>query len=264
MLINNNWTFYKVNNPDIKINVDLPYDAMLREERNINNPGGERISYFKGDDYVYEKEIDLYIENRTIYFYFEGIYHSPSIYINDTLVAKRESGYLPLFFDATKYLKNGKNIIKVISINSDQPNSRWYSGSGIYRNVHMFNLPNKHIVPLSFQINTLDYSTGKIEIKAQLSTKSNSILSIFDKENVKIIEKVYDSEAIDDVIEVINPNLWSAENPYLYKAVLRIDGQEESLKFGIRSVSLDKTKGLLVNGNKINGIIYGLTISILF
>ena len=86
MNINNNWTFYRLNKPEEKIKVDLPYDAMLREPRDGRNPGGDRIAFFKGDDYVYEKGISLKITGKeTIYLEFEGVYHDPKIYINDVL-----------------------------------------------------------------------------------------------------------------------------------------------------------------------------------
>ena len=117
MLINNNWIFYHLNKPEEKINVDLPYDAMLREERDISFKGGDKVSFFKGDDYVYEKIIKIDDLNKEIYFEFEGIYHHPQIYINDALAYERQYGYSTCLFNATKFLKLGDNVIKVIAIN---------------------------------------------------------------------------------------------------------------------------------------------------
>ena len=259
MLINNNWIFYHLNKPEEKINVDLPYDAMLREERDISFKGGDKVSFFKGDDYVYEKIIKIDDLNKEIYFEFEGIYHHPQIYINDALAYERQYGYSTCLFNATKFLKLGDNVIKVIAINSDQPNSRWYSGAGIYRNVHMYVLPRVHIIPRSFKVNTIDYKEGKISFKCLLTDISNINIEIFDKDNKSILKKEYkDIKEIDDALIINNPNLWNVEHPYLYKAVLSIKGQTEELRFGVRQIALDKEQGLLINGERT--ILFGACI----
>ena len=260
MNINNNWTFYRLNKPEEKIKVDLPYDAMLREPRDGRNPGGDRIAFFKGDDYVYEKGISLKITGKeTIYLEFEGVYHDPKIYINDVLAYERHYGYISFIFDATPYLKNGNNVIKVIAINSDQPNSRWYSGSGIYRNVNMYILPKAHLLPRSFKIKTLDYQKGSLSIKAEFNDNVNATIEIKDKTGRSVSKTTYAGvRNIVDTIYIDNPHLWSVEDPYLYRATLSIPGQEETIRIGIRGIELDKEKGFLVNGNRT--ILYGACI----
>ena len=259
MLINNNWTFYHIDKPEDKINVDLPYDAMFREPRDISFKGGDKVSFFKGDDYAYEKVINITDLNKEIYFEFEGVYHHPQIYINDVLVYERQYGYSTCFFNASKHLKLGDNIIKVIAINSDQPNSRWYSGAGIYRNVHMYVLPKTHIIPRSFKINTLDYKEGKISFKCLLSTTTSLKLEILNKEKEVVLNKQYnDVKEIDDQLIINNPNLWNAEHPYLYTAIININEQKEELRFGIRQIELDKEQGLLINGERV--VLYGACI----
>ena len=259
MLINNNWIFYRLSKPEEKINVDLPYDAMFREPRDISFKGGDKVSFFKGDDYAYEKIINISDLNSEIYFEFEGVYHHPQIYINGELAYERQYGYSVCLFNATKFLRLGDNLIKVIAINSDQPNSRWYSGAGIYRNVHMYVLPKAHIIPRSFKVNTIDYKEGKISFKCLLSESAELKLEIFDKENNLVLKKEYEAaKEIDDVLIIDNPKLWNAEHPYLYKAVASIKGQTEELKFGIRSISLDKEQGLLINGVRV--ILFGACI----
>ena len=259
MLINNNWVFYHLNKPEEKINVNLPYDAMLREPRDISFKGGDKVSFFKGDDYVYEKIINITDLDKCIYFEFEGVYHHPQIYINDVLAYERQYGYSTCLFNATKFLKQGDNIIKVIAINSDQPNSRWYSGAGIYRNVHMYVLPKAHIIPRSFKVNTIDYKKGKISFKCLLSETTNLKIEILDKENKSVLVKEYkDVKEIDDELVINNPELWNAEHPYLYKAVASINEQTEELRFGIRQIELDKEQGLLINGERV--ILFGACI----
>ena len=251
MIINKDWSFYHLNNPENKIKVDLPYDAMLREPRDISFKGGDKISFFKGDDYGYEKIIKFDNLDNEIYFEFEGVYHHPQIYINDVLAYEREYGYSTCLFKATPFLKLGDNIIKVIAINSDQPNSRWYSGAGIYRNVHMYVLPKTHIIPRSFKVKTIDYTEGRIAFKCLLSNEADLVLKILNKEKEVVLNKEYKNvKEIDDELIIDNPLLWNVEHPYLYEAIVSIKGQEESLRFGIRQIALDKEQGLLINGER--------------
>ena len=258
MLLNKAWIFYPLDKPENRIEVDLPYDAMLRESRDIANPGGDKIGFFKGGDYAYEKTLDIEKGDSSFYLEFEGVYHRPEVFVNDVKVYETEYGYKGFIIDITPSLRNGENKIKVIAHNADQPNSRWYTGSGIYRNVHLYVLQKTHIVPSSFKVNTLDYLAGLIEIKAKLSNETKAILEIADKEGRKVYEKTYSSKEIKDEITLDNPSLWDIDNPYLYKATLRIEGQEESLRFGVRGVALDKEKGLLINGKKT--VLYGACI----
>ncbi len=258
MNINKGWTFYRLNKPKEKLIVDLPYDAMFREPRDISYLGGDKVSFFKGDNYGYEKIINIEKKDHVFYLEFEGVYHHPVIFINGQKVYEREYGYIGFVINVTDYLKNGDNFIKVTAKNDDQPNSRWYSGAGIYRNVHLYILPKIHIIPWSFKINTLDYQLGKIEFKAKLNEETDLTLEIFDKENNKVSEKKYHASEINDELIIDHPNLWDVEHPYLYTAKIKIAGQEESLKFGIRGIELDKEKGLLINGNKT--ILYGACI----
>ena len=260
MLINDKWTFCHLNDNDKKIIVDLPYDAMLREPRDISFQGGDKISFFKGDDYVYTKTIHIDDLEHEIYFEFEGIYHRPQIFINEQKAYEREYGYSTCLFNATKFLKVGDNEIKVIATNSDQPNSRWYSGSGIYRNVHMYILPKTHIIPRSIKINTVDYKEGKVSFKCLLSDVTPTLkLEILNEDKKVVLSREYkNKKEIDDEFIIKKLNLWDAEHPYLYTAVVYIKGQKEELRFGIRQIELDKDKGLLINGEKV--ILYGACI----
>ena len=258
MNINKNWIFYRLGNIEDKINVDLPYDAMLREPRDISFLGGDKVSFFKGEDYGYEKVINIKKGDNVFYLEFEGVYHHPIIFINDKKVYERQYGYIGFVIDITEELKDGDNTIKVIAHNSDQPNSRWYSGAGIYRNVHLHILPKAHIIPWSFKVNTLDYKLGKVEFKVKLSETTDLLLEIFDKNNTLVLTKNFHSLDINEELIIENAELWDVDHPYLYTAKIKIKGQEEALKFGIRGIELDKEKGLLINGNKT--ILYGACI----
>lgn len=250
MIINSDWTFKKVGS-DKKIKVDLPYDAMLRENRSINAPGGDRVSYFLGGDYIYEKALSFNeeeLKDKTIYLRFEGVYHDPKIYINEVIAYQRNYGYSDFIFDATSFFKAGENTIKVTCINSDQPNSRWYSGAGIYRDVHLYVLPKEHILPRSFKISTIDYKTGKVKVTYSLTSSFEVELKVLDKEDKEVFVTKTDNKSPEVEFEIPDFKLWSVDSPYLYTFILSYKDGYEKKRFGLRNIELSKEKGLLLNG----------------
>jgi len=251
MLLNNDWTFWKKGDEGHKIKVDLPYDAMLREERSIDAPAGDKVGFFLGGDYFYEKKLNLNkedLENRVIYLRFEGVYHDPVITINGKEAYKRNYGYTDFIFDATSFLQEGENTILVSSINSDQPNSRWYSGGGIYRDVHLYNYPKAHCIPRSFRIRTMDYQKGLVKVEALMSSPCDATLSILDMEGKEIYAENNKGTELTSIIEIPDVKLWSIDSPYLYTFVLSYNGEKEIKKTGIRQIELNKEKGFLLNG----------------
>lgn len=260
MLINDNWYFYTKDNPEKKILVNLPYDAMLRENRGIESEGGDKIGFFMGNDYFYEKEIEIdSLENKTIYLEFEGIYHNAIIYINDEIAYERSYGYSDFVFDATNYLKVGKNIIKVFAQNSDQPNSRFYSGAGIYRNVHLFSLQNPHIFKKSLKIKTIDYKQKEVKVTYNFSSSSSSTIQVCDLQNHILFERnVEEKLSVEETFKLPDCELWDLQNPNLYILKVSNNINCEELRFGIRQIEIDTEKGLLLNGKRT--VLYGCCI----
>lgn len=259
MLFNDNWLFKKKNDETYK-RVDLPHDAMLSEGRDINNPGSVNISFFGGGDYEYKKEFELHLkEGEKVFFEFEGVYKDPRVFINNKEACYRNYGYTDFIFDATDFVVDGVNEIVVQVTNSDQPNSRWYTGSGIYRPVHIFILPQCHILPRSLKITTLDYNNRKIKLEAFISETTDCSLEILDKDNNIIYSenKLNTNNPVFE-FELKDAQLWSTSNPYLYKAVLKAKDDIQEETFGIRQIELNKEKGLLINGERV--ILYGACI----
>jgi len=131
-----NWEVRRLNSAEPAVPVTLPHDAMLSEERAEENPGIHNIGYFAGYDYEYTKTFHLNEDKKgeTFFLLFEAIYHNSRISINGYEVPSRSYGYTQIVVDATPYLVfGGDNTVTVVAINSDQPNSRWYSGTGIFR-----------------------------------------------------------------------------------------------------------------------------------
>ncbi len=251
MLINNNWTFWKKGEEKKKILVDLPYDAMLREERSIDAPAGDKVGFFLGGDYFYEKKLNLTkeeLKNRVIYLRFEGVYHDPEITINNKKAYFRHYGYTDFIFDATKFFKEGENTILVSCINSDQPNSRWYSGAGIYRDVHLYSYPKVHLLPRTFKMRTIDYKSGLVKVEAKFTSKVDATLTLLDKEGKEVYQEKNQGKDLTYVVEIPDCHLWSVDDPYLYTFVLTYNGEREEKKFGVRLIELNKEKGFLING----------------
>lgn len=259
MLFDEGWTVYKDGEEEKKENVTLPDDRMIREKRDLRNPGGANISYFGGGKYIYEKEFEIHLkEGESAYFEFEGVYAHPTVYLNGQEAIHREYGYTDFIFEATPFLLDGLNHIQVIADNSEQPNSRWYSGSGIYRPVHFWILKKDHILPRSFKITPLDEKTGKVTFEAKFSTEGKGNLTVLDAMGNQVKTLDFEGKELKETLEIENPQLWDSDHPYLYKAVLTF-GEDKAIEhFGIRTIKLDQEKGFLINGKR--EILYGACI----
>lgn len=251
MLFNDNWIVYEEGKKNEAIKVNLPDDRMLSTKRDINSPGGVNISFFQGGKYIYEKEFELNLkEGEKVFFEFEGVYRHPTIIINDKEVCHREYGYTDFIFDATPFVKNGINNIKVIADNSDEPNSRWYTGSGIYRPVHMWILPKKHILPRSIKITTTSYKDGEVNVTAKFSENGKGKLRILHNAS-PVFEKEFEGEELNETIRIPSPRLWTIGIGNLYEAEIVFEEDKAKVKFGIRQIELNKEKGFLINGERV-------------
>ena len=251
---NKEWYYYKVNDESNKTSVTIPHDAMLSEKRTDVSAGGTNTGWFEGHDYVYEKQFELSpnYRNEVALLEFEGVYHNAEVYLNQQKLIFRPNGYTNFYADITKYLnEDGHNTVKVIAKNSDQPNSRWYSGAGIYRPVSLWLAEKEHIAMNGLKIRTLSYDPAEIEIRVKTEGKGEVSVIVFDGK-----EAVYESscESKGEAIfttHIKNAKLWSSENPYLYTC--RVQFKEDSYEenFGIRVVECDSKNGLRINGNRV-------------
>ncbi|MDD2957303.1 MAG: hypothetical protein PHE06_14950 [Lachnospiraceae bacterium] len=163
----NHWTCQHPGDTNTRNNVTLPHDAMLSEPRTANAPGGASTGWFEGFDYVYEKMFDVPVHwaEQCVIFEFEGIYRHARVYLNGQEAAFCPYGYSGFYVEANPFLNfGGGNTIRVIARNADQPNSRWYSGAGIYRPVWLHLLPMEHISMDGIKIRTLSYEKPEIQV----------------------------------------------------------------------------------------------------
>ena len=245
--LNENWKYAHIGEDDYK-DVTLPHDAMLSEKRTEGSPGGKNTGYFEGRDYIYERVLKLDKKEGSRYVLeFEGVYRNARVYLNGEEIAFRPYGYIGFYVDITDKVLSGENKLEVKAFNADQPNSRWYSGAGIYRPVWLYELPEKHIEINGIRVRTLDYTTGKISVSVATSHGGAVKAEVLDGETVVASGK--GEEEI--VLHVHEAKLWSESSPYLYTCRVTYEGEVREEKFGIRQIECDSRRGFLVNGEKV-------------
>ena len=156
--LNNNWICKRAGQPEQGMTVNIPHDAMQMDEKDELSAGGVHNGWYVCHDYIYEKAFcasEDWREKRVI-LEFEGIYKNAIVFLNGERIAVHEYGYTGFYIDISERLCYEKdNSIKVYVSNSEQPNSRWYSGTGIYRPVWLYLLPVEHIEMDGIRITTL-------------------------------------------------------------------------------------------------------------
>ena len=253
---NLDWQFKCVDSDEAPQSINLPHDAMLYEKRDRNAPTAGACGYFPGGAYEYRKTFFMPKEEhkKTHILEFEAVYKNASVYINGVLAAQRPYGYTNFFVAMDEYLHFGEeNEIKVIADNSEVPNSRWYSGSGIYRNVNLYTGNVHHFLPDGLLISTTNNKSVTVKT------------AVCGGDQIKVIISDQDAVVAEGTGDVVNgqanvhlcvsqPRLWDAENPELYRcsAYLYKDGEQvdqaEDL-FGFRTIKWN-VKGFYVNGKE--------------
>lgn len=265
---NQAWTFCRVGEETVKREVMIPHDAMISEKRTEDSAGGINTGWFEGYDYIYEKEFEIpdEYEKQEISFEFEGVYHNAEVYLNGEKAAYRPYGYTNFYIDADPYLKYGeKNQIRVIAHNADQPNSRWYSGAGIYRPVWMYVRPKQHILRNKIRVRTLSVDPAVIEAEVNTNAPGKVKLEVVADagSDVIIAAEIHTDGKLTKQFEIPDAKLWSVNTPNLYQ--LRVtfvaeqeNGQnkcmetdQEEVIFGIRTLKWDKETGITINGERV-------------
>lgn len=253
--INMDWTFWK-DGEEIKKALNLPHDAMLEETRRPDLPKGSGSGFFPGGKYWYEKVIFGCEEYRdqTVLIEFEGIYMNSTVLLNGKIVGEHVYGYTNFYVDLTGKLIIGKeNVLTVIADNSQQPNSRWYSGSGIYRDVNLYIGHKEHILPDGIKVKTVSHDPAVLDIYVEAENEMDTEILIEVMDGDQVV-----ASGIGEHIQMCIPDakLWSAEEPYLYSvhACLLKHGKkldESCIKTGIRTIAWDSRNGLQINGNTV-------------
>lgn len=265
---NQAWTYCRVGEETVKREVMIPHDAMISEKRTEDSAGGINTGWFEGYDYIYEKEFEIpdEYEKQEISFEFEGVYHNAEVYLNGKKAAYRPYGYTNFYIDADPYLKCGeKNQIRVIAHNADQPNSRWYSGAGIYRPVWMYVRPKQHILRNGIRVRTLRVDPAVIEAEVNTNAPGKVKLEVIADAGSDVITaaEIHTDGKLTKQFEIPDAKLWSVNTPNLYR--LRVtfaaeqengqnkcmDTDQEEVIFGIRTLKWDEENGITINGERV-------------
>ncbi|OQP38776.1 glycoside hydrolase [Niastella yeongjuensis] len=289
---NNNWKFWLgdtsiAKEPGYSDNdwraLNLPHDWSIEGEFSEKNPGTPNQAALPTGIGWYRKTFTLpaTAAHQNVSIEFDGVYRNSEVWVNGHYLGKRPNGYISFGYDITQYIDSGaaQQVIAVKVDNSLQPNSRWYTGSGIYRSVRLV-LTNKIAIDQWGTFITtpnISSSIAMVHIQSTINNNSGQLghgslnTYIYDASG-KLVSKGYASlhgapgwptgKAAYTYTAAINkPILWSVENPYLYKAVTRVlvNGKvvdEYATQFGIRYFDFDVQKGFSLNGKpmKILGV----------
>lgn len=251
---NENWSCYETGKKGTAFAVTLPHDAMQLDGCSETSPGGVNTGWINAKDYTYEKAFDVPKDwdGKKILLEFEGVYRKATVYINDKKAIFHEYGYLGFYVDCTNLLNYGqKNTVRVEVINSDQPNSRWYTGTGIYRSVWLHLAPMKHILPEGIRVKTLDYRIPKIQVEVNTAGAGAVQIEILDQKEKIGSAEGYSKGTYSCTISIPNAGLWSTEHPNLYVCRVKFGDDVQKIKFGIRMVTCDVENGFCINGKRV-------------
>ncbi len=241
--------------------VTVPHDAMQWDEKKADVPGGKSLGWIDARDYTYTKEFELAKEDRDfdLILEFEGVYRRAKVTLNGKVIAEHEYGYTGFYANlGSAAVYGGMNRLEVSCVNSDQPNSRWYSGTGIYRPVWLYKLPKAHIVPDSLRVKTIDVVNPLVAIELETTTAGLVQLELFGWNGKKIAETsgmtIHANGGkyrFRTQVELPGAALWSPEFPMLHtcRAVFGDDSCE--VEFGVREVTCDSAEGFCINGDRV-------------
>ena len=227
--------------------VTLPHDAMLAEPRTALSAGGTNTGWYEGYDYEYRRTLTV-PENEladTHILEFEGVYHNAEVWLNGQKAAFRPYGYTNFYVDCAPYLHAGENELRVIARNADQPNSRWYSGAGIYRPVQLWTAGGAHIALNGVKIRTLSLDPAVVEVRVKTTAPGTVRLTVDD---LPAVQQESDGEAVF-ALTLDNARLWTPETPNLYTCRVSFADDEVTETFGVRKVEWGMD-GFLLNGKR--------------
>ncbi|MCK9507685.1 MAG: DUF4982 domain-containing protein [Pigmentiphaga sp.] len=284
--INQKWQFYlgdnnqasEVNLNDLKWQtINLPHDWSVKGVLSPDN--ASCMGYLPGGIGWYRKTINITSEkqNKKHYLYFEGVYNRSKVYVNGQLVGERPNGYVSFAYDITPFVKfDSDNIIAVRVDHSQAADSRWYTGSGIYRDVWLVTADPVHIAQWGVYAYP-EVKSGKsallhVETEVQNESKSpadvtvvNELISSDNRVVAKSTQKIKISgdnkNTVKQALNIKSPELWSLKNPYLYtlQTKVYVGGKltdQNTMNTGIRTFTFDPDKGFALNGEwmKMKGV----------
>ena len=253
------------------INVNLPHDWDIYTAPDPTaGATGTGGGWYAGGKGEYRKTFKTPAKAEVVKLHFEGVYQKAEVYVNGQKAGQHAYGYTPFTVDITPYLYIGAkqdNEVLVKVDNSEQPNCRWYSGSGIYRHVWLQTMPALHIKENGVIVTTpkVTEQQAVVNVEVTVQNESNSdqkaVVAVDNLQHKPITLKAGECKAVTFSFGIDNPTLWSPDTPHLYETTVEIYSDlgplmaHTAVPFGIRSVSFDADKGFLLNDKPllING-----------
>lgn len=253
--------------------LDLPHDWSIEGTPKEDAPGGGRVGYFPMGTGWYRKSFRLPggTRDKAVWLEFDGIYMNSDVWINGVHLGRRPYGYISFAYDVTRHLVKGINVVAVRVDNSRQPNSRWYTGSGIYRHVWLSVVDRLHVAHWGTYVTTPRADSTGAEVMARITVENGldsprkgmlrSVVVDSGGREVARADTPFSVTAgekvvVEQHVEVGSPRLWSVETPALYtlRSEIRDGGRvadATTTTFGIRSIAYDKDRGFLLNGRHV-------------
>ena len=245
------------------ISVDLPHDWDIftapDPEKGPTGTGGGWYAAGKGE---YRKSFKTPI-GELVKLHFEGVYQKAEVFVNGQKAGQHGYGYTPFTIDVTPFLYRDKRMNEVVVKvnNSEQPNCRWYSGSGIYRHVWLQTMPALHIAENGVFVTTPEVKGDKATVRVEVTVENesnqdrNTTVAV-GNEQLIVSVPAKQTKAVTTTFIVNNPHLWSPNDPYRYevKAELKEAGKtidHQTVHYGIRSFSFDTENGFVLNGKRV-------------
>lgn len=255
--------------------VTVPYDAMLSERRDPETANSHHTGFFPGGVYRYSKTFRVPDTWRgsSVSLEFEGVYMRSEVFVNGHLAGGRPSGYATFHVPLDEFLEFGvDNLVEVVAHNDQMPNSRWYTGSGIYRPVHLLVGGAVRVTPNGVRLSTRSIDTGRralidvttevvnesgvtreLTVTTQLADPGGAIVARAEERVTVGAER---ATTVPQLVTVSNAARWSPDTPQLHVATVTIaDGDEildeASAEFGIRTLEVDSVRGLRINGDPV-------------
>ncbi len=276
---NSGWKFFKGELPDGQKPglddsnwrlLDLPHDWSI--EGPFSREFASGTGFLPAGTGWYRKsfKVENYEKERKVFISFDGVYDNSEVWINGKYLGKRPNGYIAFQYDLTPYVNfGGENLVAVKADHSKFGDSRWYTGSGIYRNVSLIFTPAIHIDKWGVFARTAEVSKQKATLDIEVSVLNESKISsevtvsnylILGEDTVKTATAHLSvgpgqPASVDAKIEIVNPRLWDIDTPDLYSLVtiVRSGGTSDTqtTKVGFRDIRFDSEKGFFINGRNI-------------
>lgn len=252
--------------------LDLPHDWSIEGSFRPDNPSGHQGGLLPGGIGWYRKSFELSeIAGKKYFIVLDGVYKNSTVFINGHSLGTRPYGYATFQYDLTSYLVKGTNQLAVKVDNSKQPDSRWYTGAGIYRHVWMVETSEIYVPQWGTFVTTPKVTEKEATVNIEATVENDSgekaslriEFSLLDPSGKEVAKQSQNAKAepaskiaVKSSLRVLSPKLWDLQNPSLYKLYTRIYAGKElkdtyTTTVGIRSIAFTADKGFFLNGNPV-------------